>query len=262
MTTDDDLDRQIQAYLESGPAELADRVLWAAHAQLKTTRRRRPRFAWLAPWRNRHMNQNTRRWVVGASVLVVAIGAGLVGSIFARPNPGPAPVGSPAARVDASAPANSVQAPLGSGDPAPSASAALQPTPTPDAEAVRKAAAAQYLTAALAATQALEARNATYKAYYRDAAEIWGQFAADLEELQVPADTAADLHDLIRKVKKVQALFIEESGHVARTDGFYIVARQLRNARSKVDAAVDRVRSDLGLPALCRGGCPEPPPIG
>ena len=42
MTTDDDFDRQIQAYLESGPAELADRVLWAARAQLKTTRRRRP----------------------------------------------------------------------------------------------------------------------------------------------------------------------------------------------------------------------------
>ena len=45
MTTDDDLDRQIQAYLESGPAELTDRVLWAARAQLKTTRRRRSGFA-------------------------------------------------------------------------------------------------------------------------------------------------------------------------------------------------------------------------
>ena len=85
MTTDDDFDRQIQAYLESGPAELADRVLWAARAQLKTTRRRRPGFAWLAPWRNKHMTQNTRLWLVGASVLVIAIGAGLVGSIFARP---------------------------------------------------------------------------------------------------------------------------------------------------------------------------------
>ena len=42
MTTDDDFDRQIQAYLESGPAELADRVLWAARARLKTTRRRAP----------------------------------------------------------------------------------------------------------------------------------------------------------------------------------------------------------------------------
>jgi hypothetical protein len=262
MTPDDDLDRQIRAYLESGPAELADRVLWAARAQLKSTGRRRPGFARLAPWRNRHMTQNTRLWLIGASVLVIAIGAGLVGSIFARPNPGPAPLGSPAAEIDASAPANSVQAPPSSGDPAPSASAVLQPTPTPDPEAVRTAAAAQYLTAAQATTQAFEALQATDKAYYRGAAEIWGQFAADLEKLQVPPDTAADLRDLIRKVKKVQGLFVQASGHFARMDDFYIVARHLRNARSRASAAVDRVRSDLDLPALCRAGCPEPPPIG
>ena len=89
MTTDDDFDRQIQAYLESGPAELADRVLWAARAQLKTTRRRRPGFAWLAPWRNPNMTRNSRL-LVGGGALVVAIGAGLVGSMFAQPNPGPA----------------------------------------------------------------------------------------------------------------------------------------------------------------------------
>jgi hypothetical protein len=90
MTTDDDFDRQIQAYLESGPAELADRVLWAARAQLKTTRRRGPGFAWLAPWRNTQMTHNTRLLLVGGGALVVAIGAGVLGSIFARPNPGPA----------------------------------------------------------------------------------------------------------------------------------------------------------------------------
>jgi hypothetical protein len=90
MTTDDDFDRQIQAYLESGPAELADHVLWAARAQLKTTRRRRPGFAWLAPWRDTQMTRNTRLLLVGGGALVVAIGAGLFGSIFARPNPGPA----------------------------------------------------------------------------------------------------------------------------------------------------------------------------
>ena len=262
MTTDDDFDRQIQAYLESGPAELADRVLWAARAQLKTTRRRRPGFAWFAPWRNRHMTQNTRLLLVGAGVLVISIGAGLFGSIFARPNPGPAPVGSPAAPVDASAPANSVQAPPSSGDPAPSASAVPQPTPTPDPEAVRTAAAARYLAAALASTQALEALATKHNRTRGDDAEIWGQFAADLKKLQVPADTAADLRDLVRKVKKVQALTIEESGHFARMDDFYIVARRLRNARSRVDAAVDRVRSDLDLPALCRAGCADPRPIG
>ena len=95
MTTDDDFDRQIQAYLESGPAELADRVLWAARAQLKTTRRRRPGFAWLAPWRNTQMTRSTRLWLVGGGALVVAIGAGLFGSIFARPNPGPAASAAP-----------------------------------------------------------------------------------------------------------------------------------------------------------------------
>lgn len=87
MTTDDDFDSQIQAYLESGPAELADRVLWAARAQLKTTRRRRARFAWLAPWRDHPMNQSTRLLLAGggALALVVAIGAGLLGT---RPSPG------------------------------------------------------------------------------------------------------------------------------------------------------------------------------
>ncbi len=97
MTTDDDFDRQIQAYLESGPAELADRVLWAARAQLKTTRRRRSGFAWLAPWRNTQMTQNTRLLLVGGGALVVAIGAGLFGSIVARPNPGPAASAAPSA---------------------------------------------------------------------------------------------------------------------------------------------------------------------
>jgi hypothetical protein len=82
MTTDDDLDRQIQAYLESGPAELADRVLWAARAQVKTTRRRRARFAWLTSWREFKMNQSTRLLLAGGGglALVVAIGAGILGS--------------------------------------------------------------------------------------------------------------------------------------------------------------------------------------
>jgi len=32
MTADSDLDRQIQDYLQAGPVELSDRVLWAARA--------------------------------------------------------------------------------------------------------------------------------------------------------------------------------------------------------------------------------------
>src|SRR4029079_2853569 len=89
MTTDDDFDRQIQEYLEPGPVELADRVLWAARDQLKTTRRRRPGFARYAPWRNPNMTRNTRLLLVGGGALVVAIGAGLLGSSLARPTPGP-----------------------------------------------------------------------------------------------------------------------------------------------------------------------------
>jgi hypothetical protein len=82
MTTDGDLDRQIQDYLQSGPAELSDRVLWAARAQLTTTRRRRARFGWLTPWRDIHMNQSTRLLVgAGAALAVfVAIGAGILGT--------------------------------------------------------------------------------------------------------------------------------------------------------------------------------------
>jgi hypothetical protein len=81
MTTDSDLDRQIQDYLQSGPAELSDRVLWAARAQLKTTRRRRTRLAWLTPWRDIQMSQSTRLLLTagGALALVVAIGAGILG---------------------------------------------------------------------------------------------------------------------------------------------------------------------------------------
>ena len=93
MTTDDDLDRLIQDYLVAGPAELSDRVLWAARAQLRTTRRRSTRFGWLAPWRKIHMNQSTRLLLAGggALALVVAIGAGILG----RPAIGPGASGPP-----------------------------------------------------------------------------------------------------------------------------------------------------------------------
>ena len=82
-----------------------------------------------------------------------------------------------------------------------------------------------------------------------------------LTKLQVPADTAADLRDLIRKVNRLQALSLEESGHFDKMADFYVVLRHLRNTRSRYDRAVDRVRSDLDLPALCRAGCSVPGPI-
>ncbi len=56
--------------------------------------------------------------------------------------PPPSPVGSPAAQVDALAPADGEPAPSNSGDPAPSA--APLPTPTPDPDAVRQAALAWF----------------------------------------------------------------------------------------------------------------------
>jgi NHL repeat len=102
MTTDDDLDRQIQDYLVAGPAELPDRVLWAARAQISTTRRRRAGLGWLAPWRDIHMNQTTRLLLAGggALALVVAIGAGILGrgatgpGASAQPPPASSPAGA------------------------------------------------------------------------------------------------------------------------------------------------------------------------
>ena len=96
MTTDSDLDRQIQDYLQSGPAELSDRVLWAARAQLKTTRRRRAGLAWLTPWRDIQMSQSTRLLLTagGALALVVAIGAGILGG-SSRNSAGQQPSASP-----------------------------------------------------------------------------------------------------------------------------------------------------------------------
>ena len=267
MTTDDDFDRQIQAYLESGPAELADRVLWSARAQLKTTRRRRSGFAWLAPWRNSHMTQNTRLWLVGAGVLVVAIGVGLFGSILARPNPEPAPVSSPVAQVDASAPA-SVQAPPSSGYPAPSASAAPQPTPTPDPEAVRVAAAAAFHAAGVANLEAF--RAVPFDQHHlaqteREIAETWDLYIAALKQLQVPDDTAANLRDLIRKVRRVQAGDREASAAVVGykkeepiPEAWWLARRHIRDRTSKMVDAANRVRADLGLPAGCNLECRDP----
>ena len=99
MTTDDDFDRQIQDYLESGPAELADRVLWAARAQLKTTRRRRAGFAWLRHGGTSNMTpeHSTAARRGRRAGLVVAIGAGVLGTSLTRPSPGPGASTAPSA---------------------------------------------------------------------------------------------------------------------------------------------------------------------
>jgi hypothetical protein len=208
----------------------------------------------------RHEGRPSAMKLAAIALTVTCLLAGCDSST-STPQP-PAPAVSPAAQVDASAPATGVQAPPSAGEPAPSVSAEPGPTPTPDPEAVRTAAAAQYLAAALANTQGFAALATKRKRTGRDDAEIWGQFAADLKQLQVPADTAADLHELIRRIRKVQALRLEEAGHFARMADFYVVARHLSNAQNRLSDAVDRVRSDLDLPALCKTGCPEPPPLG
>ena len=118
MTADSDLDRLIHDYLQAGPVELSDRVLWAARAQIRTTRRR-GRLDRLAPWRDFQMTQSMRLLIAGGGALaiVVAIGAGLLGP-FGQRQTGP---GSSAA-VSPSIVA-----------PSPSASTAAAGTPEPTA---------------------------------------------------------------------------------------------------------------------------------
>jgi len=108
MTSDSDLDRQIRDYLQSGPAELPDRVLWAARAQIKTTRRRRARLAWLTPWRDIRMSQSTRLLVTAGAALTVfvAIGAGILGT-SSRNSTGQQPSASPVRSSQPTSPASS-----------------------------------------------------------------------------------------------------------------------------------------------------------
>src|SRR5262249_14237473 len=127
-----------------------------------------------------------------------------------------APTSSPAAQVDASPVVNGVQPPPSSGSPAPSASAAPQRSPTPYGDAVRSAAGAGFLAAGAANWQAINAVHPfPGKQYSVGLADTWSQYAAALGKLRVPADTAADLHALIRKVKRLQALFREEAAGCA-----------------------------------------------
>jgi len=118
MTTDNDLDRQIFDYLQPGPVEISDHVLAAARAELKTTRRRRARLAWLTPWRDLRMSQSTKILMMagGTLVVVIAIGAGILGPLLGQRQTGP---GSSAG---ASLP---VVAPSASSSPT------LTPTPSP-----------------------------------------------------------------------------------------------------------------------------------
>ncbi len=171
----------------------------------------------------------------------------LGGCDSSTPTPPSSPAGSPAARVEASAP---VQAPPSPGDPTPSASAAPQPTPTPDPDAVRQAAAAGFQAAGAANLQAGGALPQNHKDVGRGVAEMWGRYAAALKQLQVSADTAADLNDLIRRVTRFQAVSAEggSDNRLRNADARY--QTRFNNAEIKMQEAAARVRSDLGLPLL------------
>ena len=82
----------------------------------------------------------------------------------------------------------------------------------------------------------------------RGPAKLWGLYLAALRQLQVPADTAADLQELIRIVGRLQALSGEggSDNRLRAADARY----QIRwdNVWPKIWPAAARVRSDLGLP--------------
>jgi len=164
--------------------------------------------------------------------------------------PLPSPSGSPMALVGASPPVvNGVQAAARSADRAPSASAASRPTPTPDPESIRHAAAAQYVAALLASAHAFDAfGKEPSQGDDEAAAALWGRLAADLEEIRVPADTAADLRHLIGTVTAIQALEVRAQA-TRSAAAWFRVRGAISRAVGESSVAEDRVRSDLGLPA-------------
>jgi hypothetical protein len=99
----------------------------------------------------------------------------------------------------------------------------------------------------------------------REIAETWDLYIAALKQLQVPDDTAANLRDLIRKVRRVQAGDREASAAVVGykkeepvPEAWWLARRHIRNRTSKMVDAANRVRADLGLPAGCNLECRDP----
>ena len=103
-------------------------------------------------------------------------------------------------------------------------------------------AAAQLLEASAASSEAWQALAAKRHWSAQAEAEIRGQSVSDLKKLEVPADTAADLGDLIRLVVKVDALSIERADAFARKAAdFDTVALRDRRAQSRMIDALDRI---------------------
>ena len=84
---------------------------------------------------------------------------------------------------------------------------------------------------------------------------MWGRYAAALKQLQVSADTAADLNDLIRRVTRFQAVSAEggSDNRLRNADARY--QTRFNNAEIKMQEAAARVR------LRPRPAAPEHPPF-
>jgi hypothetical protein len=105
MTPDDRLTAGLEAYFDSGPRELSDRVIESVRAQLPTTKQQRRGLGLRLPWRVR-MSSSTKLLAVagGALVLVVAAGGGLFNSFLPKPGTGTEPTLAPASSSPGASP--------------------------------------------------------------------------------------------------------------------------------------------------------------
>ncbi len=92
MTSDDRFTVGFEAYLDAGPTELSDRVIWSVRANLSTTRQRRHRLSFRLP-RRYPMSSSTKLLVAAGAVLalVVAAGGGLFNAFLTGPATGSSP---------------------------------------------------------------------------------------------------------------------------------------------------------------------------
>jgi hypothetical protein len=146
--------------------------------------------------------------------------------------------------------------PTGGGSLPPGSSVSAPTASTsPDPETLRKAAGVAYLAAANASQKAQKALSRKYparmtlaqtRALLAAQAKIDGTFVAALKKLQVPPDTAGDLHTAIVRWNALQAIEILQS----RLRSFAELNDQYHaftNARDAASAASNQLRSDLNL---------------
>ena len=213
-TAPHDLDQELTAFLRDGPTELPDPSFDAVRDRMETTRQR----VVLGPWRFPDMHVNARLAIGLAAVAVLAVvginvltvNRGLVAGPTASPAasaaaaPLPSPSNSQAAQVDASAPASAraPTIPVTRRRPRPP-HCRRHPRPTLKRFGWRRRPGSRRPVLPTIAWARLP-RN--HKDVGRGPAKLWGRYLATLRQLQVPADTAADMQDLIRTVSRLQAI--------------------------------------------------------